>query len=86
MDKCTSDNPTGQPGDALDLRHVVLDEVFVTLRAAHVPRGAELPPQLAGLRVVPHHHCLGTHVKETVHQRPVAQHADPEGEDRVRSI
>lgn len=73
----TSNNPTAQSGDSLYLCHIVLDEVVITLRAAHVPRQTEPVPQLTGHCDVALYHSLSTHVKAISHQSPVSQHADP---------
>ena len=75
--KCTFNNPTAQSRNALYLRHIVLEEVVITLRAAHVPRQAEPLPQLAGHRHVVLCHRFSTHIEAISHQSPVSQHADP---------
>lgn len=76
-DKFTSNNPTAQSRDALYLCHIVLDEVVITLSAAHVPRQTEPFPQLTGHSDVALYHSLSTHIEAISHQSPVSQHADP---------
>lgn len=73
----TSDNPTAQTRNALYLCHIVLDEVVITVSAAHVAWQAELVPQLAGDCDVALHHSLSTYIKAISDQSPVAQHANP---------
>lgn len=71
-DHFTSDDATAQSRDALYLCHIVLDEVVITLSAAHVPRQAKPIPQLTGHGDVALYHSLSAHVKVISHQSPVA--------------
>lgn len=73
----TSNNTTAQSRDALDLCHIVLQEVVVTQRTAHVPLRTELLRQLTGHCEVSHRHSFSTYVELISHQSPVSQHADP---------
>ncbi len=82
--KFTSNNPTAQSRDSLYLCHIVLDEVVITLRAAHVPRQTEPVPQLTGHCGVALYHSLSTHIKAVSHQSPVSQHADPTAVTRTK--
>lgn len=76
-DQFTSNNPTAQSRDALYLCQIVLDEVVVTVSAAHVSRHTEFVPQLTGHCGVSHYHSLRAHIKAISYQSPVSQHADP---------